>query len=169
MQPISEKTQFLTDVDSVAAAVVEFTWPGEQRADRIGLEVEAMPIWVRSGRTEGRVPLSTVREIVESAPVPGEGRLTLEPGGQLEYSSAPHADLEAVMAEVDGAWDHVESRFEEASADLVPFGIDPWHAVSEVPQQLTAGLYVAMDRFYSHSWPAGAPQPGRPVEPSPGR
>lgn len=173
MQPIPDPHAILRDVDDVANAVVALTWPDDARPDRIGVEVEAFPVSVRSGQPTQRVSLESVlttlvastaqNGLIEtsspwstSLPVRNGGRITLEPGGQVEYSSSPACSVADVFAEIDPIWDHIEGLFRDQSIALAPLGIDPWHTIDEVPQQLTADRYLAMDSFFGKGWPAGA-------------
>lgn len=165
-----DKNRELTDLASAEDAITALTWEESDRPDRLGLELEAFPVASRAGRPEDRLPLNGVGGVTdvvdrlfdlpapENGPVPirGRGYITYEPGGQIEYSSTPHSNVAALRSEVDLVWDALQTAFFEWQVRLVCLGIDPWHDVAQVPQQLRAGRYVAMDQYFSGRWPAGA-------------
>jgi len=160
------------DLDEAGDAVDGLIWPDYDREDLIGLEVEAFPIVTESGsRLTLHGPdggIETVRTGLRSpsmtqppqAPVfssgEGGGCFTFEPGGQIELSTSARRDTGSLQTELDRTWDTLQDVFGERGVALVSLGLDPWHRVEEVPQQLRAGRYVAMDRYFSTRWPAGA-------------
>lgn len=162
-------TSELSSVNDVCRVLTELVWPDTQSEDRIGIETEVFPILTDDGRPLRRLPLKGpggVRHLTEDAlgphpetpyiPTAGGGRITFEPGGQIEHSSAPHSDVDSVFAEIDPIWDALEAQFAEHQARLVPLGLDPWHCVEDVPQQLEAGRYRVMERYWDARWPEGA-------------
>lgn len=171
---IADDSTVLTTPVSAQDAIDALTWEESDRPDLIGLEVEAFPIVTHSGIPVARLPLhgpGGVSDVVgtrfASSPgadgemsgplsVPGGGQITFEPGGQIEYSSTPRFDTASLRVEVNQVWDTLQSEFLKTQVRLVCLGIDPWHDVRQVPQQLTAGRYVAMDRYFSSMWPSGA-------------
>ena len=84
------------------------------------------------------------------------GSLTLEPGGQLEYATPPHAlprtlhdDLHAVLTRLEGVADGHGLR-------LVAAGIDPVNGIEAAPLLLDSPRYRAMDAYFAAIGPAGA-------------
>ncbi len=163
----------LCDVESTLDAIDRLTWDDSHRHDLIGLEIEAFP--VRDGDGSGsRLPLHGPGGVVDivgsglgvsslSAPrqppvfaTAEGGRIGFEPGGQVELSSATYSDASTLMENVGRTWNAVESVFRERDAGLVCLGLDPWNDVGLIPQQLDSGRYIAMDRYFSGTWPAGA-------------
>lgn len=172
----SRVDQTLTDISTASDAVAELTWPDHSATDRMGLENEAFPIVAPGGRPSHRLSLhgaGSVIGTVERAsspdgsigprsgsdlayPTRAGGRLTFEPGGQIEHSSGPHMDTAALAGEIEETWTILEQRFHSEDVCLVSLGLDPWHDVDQVPQQQKASRYPAMAEYFSSAWPAGA-------------
>ncbi len=146
-----------------------------ERLGGIGLEPEFFPVTVGAdGRPAGRLPLRDpirrgVIELLDGAcvaeprlccrrgpivgpwtyPLIGGGTLTFEPGGQVEHSTSVAPSVAHVLedvAEVDGILRRVLA---ERGAVLAALGLDLWHDVESVPQQLRAGRYLSQAAFYS--------------------
>jgi glutamate--cysteine ligase len=133
----------------------------------VGLEVEAIPVEVTTGRP---APLSrtlgalavlgwTTRYSAKSG-VPelcrADGaRLTFEPGGQVEYSSAPHASGTALLADVERALSAISAALAADGCALLFAGLDPRTPVGDVPLQLDAERYRRMDAYFATVGPAG--------------
>ena len=136
-------------------------------APRLGLEVEAIPIDARSGKpasvpaswralqalgwTEHRSAKSGVAELQR----PDGARLTFEPGGQIEYSSAPHPSGTALLADVEGALADIRAALADARCTLHFAGLDPHTPVADVPLQLDAERYRRMDAYFETIGPSG--------------
>lgn len=150
----------LSSVDETRQAIAHLTWDNSDRTERFGIEVEAIPVQIRNGEIAGRLPLTGAGGVMDLAEgvsdVPPGGRITFEPGGQIEYSSAPHEDAGSVLMEVEQVWDQLSSAFGRNGVALPSLGLDPWHPVETVPQQLEAPRYRAMERYFGRDWPAGA-------------
>lgn len=166
----------LTDFDTASSAIFASTWDDGRRQDRVGVEIEAFPVVVGDRLPIGRLPLwgfESGHGVVEGlaqkggliAPSWGQppafptlhgGRVTFEPGGQVEYSTRVNSDMASLWAEVDELWDLLSRVYEEIGVRLAPLGLDPWHTTGEVPQQHRAGRYTAMARYFSSGWPDGA-------------
>jgi glutamate--cysteine ligase len=89
-------------------------------------------------------------------PIRSGGRVTFEPGGQIEYASAPHPTTDLLMEDVDRAWGLLGDRFWAHGVCLLSLGIDPWHRVGTIPQQLEEGRYQRMSEYFEARGPAGA-------------
>jgi glutamate--cysteine ligase len=133
----------------------------------VGLEVEAIPVEISTGR-----PVPVVRTIealrtlgwashhsakcgVPELRRPDGARLTFEPGGQIEYSSAPHHNGSALLADVESAIALVEQALAREQCTLLFAGLDPRTPVDEVPMQLDAERYRRMDAYFASRGPAG--------------
>jgi glutamate--cysteine ligase len=145
-------------------------------ARRIGAEVEVIPVDARSGRPlplESRAGTSTLEILrragsaagwcerrsakanVPEVVLPDGGRITFEPGGQIEISSAPNASLSALV----GRLRHTIATIAEATppgVELLSIGIDPSTPVEEVIPQLDAERYRRMLRYFDRIGPSGA-------------
>jgi glutamate--cysteine ligase len=146
----------------------------DPQARGVGLEPELFPIAVSAtGEPRGRLLLSRpgdlgVVEVIDSL-VPGSGsirprvgrpphsffyplanggRLTFEPGAQVEHSTAVQPSAAAALADVGAVIGELRRGFASHGARLAAVGLDLWHAVDEVPQQLRAGRYTAQAAYY---------------------
>lgn len=147
---------------------------------RVGLEPELLPILVDGRfRPAGRVPLAGPGGIVEVVdalatsdprvrprqgptvgpweyPLTGGGRLTFEPGAQVEHSTAVHPTVTAAVDDVNDVVGRLQGALAGRGITLAAAGVDRWHPLETVPQQLEAGRYVAMDQYYRRIGPWGA-------------
>lgn len=165
----------LRTVDDVEKAVARFVWPKQMRPDRLGIEVEAFPMRVDSMGPAGRLPLhgtdsvvATVEAVATERDVifprqSGEyfyrtsagGRITFEPGGQIEHSSAPCRTTRDVANEMSAVWGRLRDAFWSDGVCLLSLGVDPWTDLDSIPQQLDRGRYIAMDEYLANRGPAG--------------
>jgi glutamate--cysteine ligase len=152
-------------------------FPEALRAERlggIGLEPEFFPI-IRDakGRPQGRLMLTQtdgagVLEIVDELaasddrigprnsnspgpveyPVEGGGRLTFEPGAQVEHSTAVYDSVASACSDVRDVLGRLRGAFARHHVALAAIGVDVWHDVETVPQQLRAGRYTAQAAYY---------------------
>jgi glutamate--cysteine ligase len=81
-------------------------------------------------------------------PVEGGGRLTFEPGAQVEHSTAVYESVAAACADVSDVVGRLRAAFSRRNVALAALGIDVWHDVDTVPQQLRAGRYTAQAAYY---------------------
>jgi len=145
----------------------------------VGLEPELFPIFTDpSGRPAGRMLLEdqggaieTIDQLVgpesmirprcgpESGPwsygLRHGGQLTFEPGGQIEHSTAVHSTAREALADVQKVLNVLSRAFHARGATLAASGLDLWHHVSSVPQQLRAWRYTAMASYYDRRGPWG--------------
>ena len=144
-------------------------------APRIGAEVEIIPAYSATGRPlplegqdastlailrvagaaagwrERRSSKANVPEIE----MPDGGRITFEPGGQIEISSAPDPSLSALVGRLRAT---VRAIAEAApdGVELLSRGIDPRTRVEDVAPQLDADRYRRMLRHFDRIGPSGA-------------
>jgi glutamate--cysteine ligase len=87
--------------------------------------------------------------------LPEGGRITFEPGGQIEISAAPNASLSMLVARLQ---DTIAAIAEAAppGVELLSRGIDPRTPVDEVTPQLDAERYRRMLRHFDRIGPSGA-------------
>jgi glutamate--cysteine ligase len=150
------------------------------RLGKVGIESEFFPIQLGplqqpSGRAqlegEGSVieaidQIAATSELVGSREGPeigpwryqlaAGGWLTFEPGAQIECSTAAHASAAQALAETDQTLALLRQEFAARSTVLAAVGIDLWHDVEDVPQQLRAPRYTAMAHYYDLRGPWGA-------------
>lgn len=77
------------------------------------------------------------------------GRITFEPGGQVEHSTTIHETAASAMNDVDAMARRLNDALSAEGARLVSAGLDLWTDRSIVPQQLRAARYNSMDAFLS--------------------
>lgn len=152
--------------------------PGAPR--RIGAEVEIIPIGAVSrrsapiiGEADSGEPatLPLLRDLaarghwtehhssksgVPEFSLPEGGRLTFEPGGQIEYSAPPHASLGALVRDLRRVVGELQTAFEAAGLEVLTVGVDPLSRVEDVPLRLTGERYRRMDAHFASLGPHGA-------------
>lgn len=153
-----------------------FASPASRRERRsIGAELELLPIDAGSQRMapleEGpRALLPMVRAFGaarcwtegstdKGTPcfhVPGGGRVTFEPGGQLEYSAPPASSVTTLREDIARTLGPLRTRTAQQGVELVALGIDPTHDAAAVPMQLRAERYERMDAYLATIGPFGA-------------
>jgi glutamate--cysteine ligase len=113
----------------------------------VGAELE----WLVRDRSDPSltVPFSRIHEVLENlskpGALPGAGFLTLEPGGQVELSTAPAKDLSDCVAAASGDLAVLNEVFGEAGLVLTGHGIDPLRRPSRV---LQLPRYAAMEEYF---------------------
>ena len=91
------------------------------------------------------VPLAEVHELVDPALLPGRSSFTVEPGGQVELSSAPAADLSTLCADLTRDVDVLVGSLARGGLVLVPYATDP---VRSPVRQLSSPRYDAMATYF---------------------
>ncbi|MCI3241931.1 MULTISPECIES: ergothioneine biosynthesis glutamate--cysteine ligase EgtA [Streptomyces] len=117
----------------------------------VGVEVE----WLVHELRTPQLPVTTERlEAAYAAlrSVPLRSALTVEPGGQLELSSAPAASLMECIGTVSADLRAVRSVLAEHDLGLVGMGHDPWHPPR---RYLHEPRYDALEACLDRTGPAG--------------
>lgn len=83
------------------------------------------------------------------------GRLTFEPGGQIEHSTAVHSTVQAALEDVSDVRRHLAEAIEPSQAVLAGAGLDVWNDIEDIPLQLDADRYVSMTEFFGRRGPWG--------------
>jgi glutamate--cysteine ligase len=136
--PISE-----TDAEAMIKAICFKTGPPAM----IGAELE----WLVRDATNPSlsVPYPRIRDVLDDLEqpgvLPGAGLLTLEPGGQVELSTAPAKDLSDCVAVARGDLAVLHKAFGNAGLLLSGHGIDPIRKPSRV---LDLPRYAAMEEYF---------------------
>ena len=167
------------DRRSLADHLRRHVFPAPQppgRARRIGAEVEVIPVDARSGHPlplESPDGISTLKILrragsdagwcerrsakanVPEVVLPDGGRITFEPGGQIEISSAPNASLSGLVARLQDTIATI-ARATPPSVELLSVGIDPRTPIDDVSPQLDAERYQRMLRHFERIGPSGA-------------
>jgi len=120
----------------------------------IGTELE----WLVCDDTNPSAPVPFGRisgildRLKDSGSMPSAGLLTLEPGGQVELSSAPAKDLASCIAAASEEMDVLRQAFAADGLTLTGHGLDlhrPPSRVLELPR------YAAMEEFFDRRGPWG--------------
>jgi glutamate--cysteine ligase len=116
---------------------------------KVGLELE----WLVNDVHDSVATVDPAR-VAAAVPV-GEklsGRLSTEPGGQLELSSAPAGSLGVAVAGATADLAQLRGRLATAGLRLTGAGTDPHRAPARL---VTTPRYSAMERFFDRSGPYG--------------
>ncbi len=111
----------------------------------VGTELE----WLvaSTAAPEEPVPLSRLRQVLDPLPPPPHGsRITYEPGGQLELSSAPAPGASTNWRLLAADVAHVRKPIEAAGLTLLPTAIDPRRRTR---RQLEHPRYTAMEAHFA--------------------
>ena len=113
----------------------------------VGLEVEGHAVvWDDPSAWPSFEVLSAVASRL--ADLPAGGRTTLEPGGQVEVSSAPHPDIDTALVAMAQDTAHLRAALAQEGLGWALLGSDPLRP----PQRVNpAQRYAAMERFFSAS------------------
>lgn len=149
--------------------------PAASAEPRIGAEVEVLPLDATTGsiaplvgtdrallpflRRFGASRCWTEGQTEKGTPcfgVPGGGRITFEPGGQLEYSAPPARSASALIHNVRGVIGPLRACAADDGFDLAAIGIEPDRDVIDAPLQLAAERYARMDAYFATIGPFGA-------------
>ncbi|AVH55058.1 MULTISPECIES: ergothioneine biosynthesis glutamate--cysteine ligase EgtA [Streptomyces] len=117
----------------------------------LGVEVE----WLIHELRTPRLPVPPARlEAAYAAlrTLPLRSALTVEPGGQLELSSAPASSLMECIGSVSADLDAVRATLREAGLGLSGYGHDPWNPPNRF---LHEPRYDAMERYLDRAGPEG--------------
>lgn len=77
------------------------------------------------------------------------GNISFEPGGQVEFSSAPYPCLSEAMRSMVDAQVLLDKALAKNGVELVQVGINPWHTVPEIGLQMAKSRYRAMNDYYA--------------------
>ena len=115
----------------------------------IGAEVE----WLVFDLDDLARPITaaTTAAIADGA-LPAGGRVTIEPGGQLELVTTPWDDPNQLADAIDRDTSELVDRFAAAGLGLVSLGLDP---IRSAERSLDAPRYQAMEEFFRARSPVG--------------
>ncbi|MDT0441794.1 ergothioneine biosynthesis glutamate--cysteine ligase EgtA [Streptomyces johnsoniae] len=121
---------------------------------RTGIELEWL---IRDARDPARLPTAgaldaALAPLAAPGALPGGGRLTREPGGQIELSSAPATSLAACLGAATTDVSHLRRHLADTGLTPVGLGLDPHHAP---PRLLDHPRYRAMEGYFDRFGPAG--------------
>jgi glutamate--cysteine ligase len=88
--------------------------------------------------------------------LPRGGRITYEPGGQIEISSPVFDDANALARFLRDIVCITRDAAAEGDVVLLAVGVDPFNGIESVPRVLHAPRYDRMERHFDSIGPAGA-------------
>ncbi|MBA3653512.1 MAG: ergothioneine biosynthesis glutamate--cysteine ligase EgtA [Actinobacteria bacterium] len=120
--------------------VAERCLPATTRHSSIGLELEFLSFTADRGR-----PSLDTLESLAATPLPSGGRVTCEPGGQVEASSPPQPTAAEAIAVTAHDVAALRKRAEAGGVELVAVGADRWRP----PQRVVDSCrYRAMEAHF---------------------
>jgi len=120
------------------------------RTPRVGVELEWLSHPINDPST--RVAPAAIAAALASVRLPNGSATTIEPGGQVELSSAPHATLDALLSAVTEDAALLRAALRRAGIDTVAAPID--HA--RPPERVVdSGRYRAMEAYFDAIGPDG--------------
>ena len=118
---------------------------------RVGVETEWLPVYEEDPSTY--VPLKQLIEILDpDQPLPFGGRLSFEPGGQVEISSLPGQSAAATCTATASDLGVVRNKLIGHGIRLVGVGVDPYRSGCRF---LRKPRYDAMEAYFGTTWPEG--------------
>ena len=117
--------------------------------DQVGVELE----WLTGYRGHQRLSLDQAQAVVaDLSPLPHGSRITVEPGGQLELSSAPFATVADALEGTATDLFVLDQACAQRRIDLYALGADPLRAPERV---VTAPRYAAMESYFDRQGRSG--------------
>lgn len=116
----------------------------------VGVELELLTMV--AGSPDRRPTQADLFVAMEGLALPEGGRLTAEPGGQVEISSRPHVGPAAAVAATAADLHVLQAGLESAGICTAAVGLDPSRANRRV---VTSPRYDAMDAYFEGDGGAG--------------
>ncbi|MHA3018956.1 ergothioneine biosynthesis glutamate--cysteine ligase EgtA [Mycobacterium sp. BMJ-28] len=118
----------------------------------VGLELEAHCYDVEN--PSRRPGWGEIADAIDTVPaLPGGSAITVEPGGAVELSGPPAADISTAIATMTADREVLRSAFAARGLGLVLLGTDPLRPAQRIHP---GSRYRAMERFFARSGTAGA-------------
>jgi glutamate--cysteine ligase len=153
-----------------------FTRSSAAAAQRLGAEIEFIAVSERTGRiapldaadgwsTLGAVRTAAVRygwiegRSAKGAAwfrLPQGGRITFEPGGQIEYASPPASSGTRLLDDLCATASTLREACAARGVRLLECGLDPVNGPENAPLQVHGARYRRMDAYFAQIGPAGA-------------
>jgi glutamate--cysteine ligase len=136
-RPLSE-----SEAETYAATTCFRTGPPH----RVGVEIE----WLVRDESDPAWPVTGERisAALEPGPLPGGGKVTLEPGGQLELSSDVYPSVARCIEAAGQDVALLRDTAAEAGLVLAGYGVDAFRAPHRT---LQSPRYVAMERYFDRA------------------
>jgi glutamate--cysteine ligase len=153
-----------------------FATPSRSATERIGAEIEFVAVDDFHGRVapldapDGQSVLGAVRAAsarcgwTEGRSTKGAswfratsgGRVTFEPGGQIEYASPPRSSATDLIRDLSTTTAILREECSNRGIRLLDCGLDPANGPHDAPLQVSAPRYRRMDAHFARIGPAGA-------------
>lgn len=117
---------------------------------RVGVELELLTM--TAGDPSRRPDPDDLFSVVDHLDVPGGGRLTVEPGGQVELSSCPHAGAGAAIDATAAGVEGLQSALDAAGVHTAALGLDPSRPSRRI---VSNPRYDAMEAYFEGDGGAG--------------
>ena len=147
----------MNDRHAALARLVQelFTPASSTAAPHVGVEVELFPI--RFVREEAKaVTIAELQGILATAGnALTEGRVSFEPGGQLELSPPPAATVNALIRQVSDLLDNVRCSAVPCGVTFKAEGVNRWLTSDRIGLQKDIERYRKMQRHFDAIGPAG--------------
>ena len=125
-----------------------FTPAGPPR--RVGVELELL---TTAAVDPSRRPApDDLLAVLDGLAVPGGGRLTVEPGGQVELSSLAHPGAAAAIEATTAGVDALQAALAGAGIGTAAIGLDPWRSNRRL---ISTPRYDAMEAYFEGDGGAG--------------
>jgi glutamate--cysteine ligase len=85
----------------------------------------------------------------------GGGRVSFEPGGQIELSSAAAETASDLIRELRCTSQMLAGSFANSGIELETFGVDPYNDIADIELQLHRPRYELMTRYFDSIGPSG--------------
>ena len=82
-------------------------------------------------------------------------RISFEPGGQIEISTAPQPTASGVIDSTQSLVTMIRAAMTDAGIELLARGVDPYNEIDAVPLQLHRDRYTGMTRYFNSIEPSG--------------
>ena len=82
-------------------------------------------------------------------------RISFEPGGQIEISTAPQPTASGVIDATQSLVTMIRAAMSDVGIDLLARGVDPYNDIDTVPLQLHRDRYTGMTRYFDSIGPSG--------------
>jgi ergothioneine biosynthesis glutamate--cysteine ligase EgtA len=117
---------------------------------RVGVEIELLTM--TAGNPSRRPDPDHLFSVVDHLDVPGGGRLTVEPGGQVELSSLPHAGAGPAIEATTAGSEGLQSALDAAGVHTAALGLDPARPSRRI---VSNPRYDAMEAYFEGDGGAG--------------
>jgi glutamate--cysteine ligase len=140
-------------------AEIEFVALRESTGDVAPLEAPGGSSILDAVREAGRQHGWTEGRSTKGAPwfrLPAGGRVTFEPGGQVEYASPTRTTATELLDDLSASAATLRGACAAHDIRLLDCGLDPVNGPERAPLQVRASRYRRMDAHFARIGPAGA-------------